>query len=415
MNVLADHRDLGRAMNIFTSSPLVGSGLPLWLPGGAVMRQELEQLARDVARKDGCEPVYSPVLGKRSLYERSGHWQKFADDMFPPLDDGSDDPLVLRPANCPHHAQVYASAPRSHRDLPIRYHEVAAMFRAERSGVVTGMSRVRQINLDDTHVFARPDQVGDEVKRALGSVLRVFDFLALDIDHVRLSGRDDSDRWLGDPVRWVDAEQQLEAVLRDTASSSDLQWQRAPGEAAFYGPKLDVHVVSPSGHGETLATVQLDFNQPERFGLEYVTAQGGRECPVMIHRGTVGAMERIVAYLLEAHDGRVPFWLAPVQVCLLPVSDDPEVAQAVNAARSELEAPGIRVRVESDGSLGNRIRLARGRRDALEAVIGPSEAGAGKVTVTDAAEDARASLPLGEFVLRAVTAAEGRARRVSLQ
>ena len=175
MNVPSDHRDLGRAMNIFTSSPLVGSGLPLWLPGGAVMRQELEQLARDVARMDGCEPVYSPVLGKRSLYERSGHWEKFADDMFPPLDDGSEDPLVLRPANCPHHAQVYAATPRSYRDLPIRYHEVGAMFRAERSGVVTGMSRVRQINLDDTHVFARPDQVGDEVERALASVLRVFD------------------------------------------------------------------------------------------------------------------------------------------------------------------------------------------------------------------------------------------------
>ncbi|HEX9888013.1 MAG TPA: threonine--tRNA ligase [Nitriliruptorales bacterium] len=414
MNAHPDHRDLGRAMNIFTSSPLVGSGLPLWLPGGAAMRYELECLAREIARRDGCQPVYSPVLGKRSLFERSGHWHKFADDMFPPLDDGSGDPLVLRPANCPHHAQLYASQPRSHRDLPVRYHELAAMFRAERSGVVTGMSRVRQINLDDTHVFARPDQVGEEVRRALSSVLEVFGLLGLDVDHVRLSGRDDSDRWLGDIRQWEDAERQLGSALEEVASPAGLSWRHAVGEAAFYGPKLDVQFVSPVGEEQTLATVQLDFNQPERFGLEYVTADGGRGRPVMIHRGTVGAMERIVAFLLEAHDGRVPFWLAPVQVCLLPVSAEEDVSRAVEAAHRELEAAGLRVHVEPDGSLGNRIRLARGRRDALEAVVGSAEARDGQVTVTDPVQGSRETLAVPEFVSRAAAAARDRGLRICL-
>ena len=238
--------------------------------------------------------------------------------------------------------------------------------------------------------------------------------LALEVDHVRLSGCDDSNRWLGHPGQWAGAEEQLASVLKDMAPAAGLPWHHAPGEAAFYGPKIDVQVASPNGHEETLATVQLDFNQPDRFGLEFVTADGGRERPVMIHRGTVGAMERIVAFLLEAHDGRVPFWLAPVQVCLLPVSDDRDIEQAVEAARTELEASGLRVRVESDGSLGNRIRLARGRRDALQAVIGPAESRAGQITVTDLAEGARASLNVTEFVSRAAQAAESRALRVAL-
>ena len=414
--VVIDHRDLGRDMRIFDTSPLVGPGLPLWLPAGAAVRYELEQYAREVALRTGCEPVYSPVLGKRSLFERSGHWAKFADDMFPPMylggsgsgsssgpgsgdrsdvdgrsgagsdqagDVGSDqaggagsdqagdvDPLVLRPANCPHHAQIYASEPRSYRDLPVRYSELAPMFRAERSGVLSGLSRVRQINLDDAHVFCRPDQVGAEVRTALEAVLEVLETLGIEVSYLRLSGRDASDKWLGEPEQWASAEEALREVLADVVAPAGLPWHAEAGEAAFYGPKIDVQVLDARGHEETLATVQLDFNQPERFDLTYVAASGARERVVMIHRGTVGAMERMVAFLLERHSGRLPFWLAPVQVCLLPVSDRSPDGEAgpdgADKLAADLRARGLRVRVERDGSLGNRIRLARKRRDALQ-------------------------------------------------
>ncbi len=417
-----DHRELGRDMRIFESSPLVGPGLPLWLPAGAAVRYELEQYAREVALRTGCEPVYSPVLGKRSLFERSGHWAKFADDMFPPMvvSDSDVDPLVLRPANCPHHAQIYASEPRSYRDLPVRYSELAPMFRAERSGVLSGLSRVRQINLDDAHVFCRPDQVADEVRVALAAVLEVLDTLGIEVSYLRLSGRDDSGRWLGVPGQWAAAEEALRAVL--TRLAGGLDWRAEAGEAAFYGPKIDVQVLDARGHEETLATVQLDFNQPERFDLTYVAASGERERVVMIHRGTVGAMERMVAFLLERHAGRLPFWLAPVQVCLLPVGDSAVVGGSggvsavdqVDELAADLRARGLRVRVERDGSLGNRIRLARKRRDALLGVLGPREIEAGVLAVTDPASGVKSSVLLSELGDRLAEAARKRVARVGL-
>ncbi|GGM34450.1 threonine--tRNA ligase [Promicromonospora citrea] len=413
MNASLDHRDLGRDLRIFDTSPLVGPGLPLWLPAGAAVRYELERYAREVALRTGCEPVYSPVLGKRSLFERSGHWAKFADDMFPPMSAGPDDPdpLVLRPANCPHHAQIYASEPRSYRDLPVRYAELAPMFRAERSGVLTGLSRVRQINLDDAHVFCRPDQVEAEVRTALGAVLEVLGTLGIEVAYLRLSGRDDSDRWLGEPARWAAAQEALRAVLDDVAG--DLPWRAEPGEAAFYGPKVDVQVLDARGHEETLATVQLDFNQPERFDLTYVAASGERERVVMIHRGTVGAMERMVAFLLERYAGRLPFWLAPVQLCLLPVGDGAP-ADAADALAADLRAQGVRVRVEREGSLGNRIRRARGRRDALLGVLGDREVAAGEVAITDPASGERHAVPLADLPPLLAEAAGSRALRPDL-
>lgn len=437
-----DHRELGREMRIFDSSPLVGPGLPLWLPAGAAVRYELEQYAREVALRTGCEPVYSPVLGKRSLFERSGHWAKFADDMFPPLvpagapgpgpdggadPDGDADPLVLRPANCPHHAQIYASEPRSYRDLPVRYSEIGSMFRAERSGVLSGLSRVRQINLDDAHVFCRPDQVEAEVRTAVVAVLEVLDTLGIEVSYLRLSCRDDSDRWLGAPEQWAAAEEALRAALEEPATGAGRlaagpPWRAEPGEAAFYGPKIDVQVLDARGHEETVATVQLDFNQPERFDLTYVAASGERERVVMIHRGTLGAMERMVAFLLERHAGRLPFWLAPVQLCLLPVADPSAGRGAgteprehdVDAVAADLRARGLRVRVERDGSLGNRIRLSRRRRDALLGVLGPREAAEGVLAVSDPASGAKAAVPLAELGDRLAAAARKRSLRVGL-
>ncbi|GII23602.1 threonine--tRNA ligase [Planosporangium mesophilum] len=379
-----DHRDLNADMAIFATDPMIGAGLPLWLPAGAVIRYELEMLAREIAHRDGCLPVYSPVLGKRALYERSGHWNKFSDDMFPPMRLGGDE-LVLRPANCPHHAMIYASQQRSYRQLPIRLNELASMFRAERSGVVSGLSRVRQISLDDTHVFCRPDQTAAEVARALRSALESQRVLGLPVDYVRLSRRDGSDSYLGSATQWQDAEQALRSAAAEVLGPGGPPLVEAVGEAAFYGPKLDLQVRDQRGSEETIATVQLDFNQPERLDLTYDAADGTRQRVVMIHRGTVGAMERVVAALLERYSGRLPLWLAPVQVCVLPIT--PAQDDYARALVDDLCTAGMRARLDTDGSLRARIRISRRRRDSLIAVIGPAEIISDLVHVTDLTAD----------------------------
>jgi threonyl-tRNA synthetase len=406
-----DHRDINQDLLVFATDPLAGAGLPLWLPNGAVIRDELQRLAKDLARADGCESVYSPVLGKRALFERSGHWAKFSDDMFPPMPVGGDE-LVLRPANCPHHALIYSSAQRSYRDLPVRYNELAAMFRAERSGVLSGLSRVRQINLDDTHVFCRQDQVADEAARALRSALRAQEILGLPVDYVRLSLHDDSPVYLGRPEQWSAAEE----ALRSAASTADLAGRGlrlvdAPGEAAFYGPKLDLQVRDGRGHEETIATVQLDFNQPERFDLTYEAADGTKQRVVMIHRGTVGSMERVVAALLEHYQGRLPLWLAPVQVCVLPVSLEHDVA--ARRLVDDLVAAGLRARMETAGSLGARVRASRQRRDHLMAVLGAAEVADESVQVTDISGGFRGSVKAADFLELVRGAYENRLPRVS--
>ncbi len=390
-----DHRDLNVDMSIFATDPSIGSGLPLWLPDGAVVRHELELFARDIARRDGCTPVYSPVMAKRALFEQSGHWAKFSDDMFPPMNVGNDD-LVLRPANCPHHALIYAAQPHSYRDLPVRLNELAPMFRAERSGVLSGLSRVRQINLDDTHVFCRPDQVASEVARALRAALGAQRVLGLPVDYVRLSRRDAGDGYLGAVDQWDRAEEALRGAAGDVLTAGTPALVEADGEAAFYGPKLDLQVRDGRGHEETIATVQIDFNQPERFGLDYTAADGSRQQVVMIHRGTVGAMERVVAALLERYQGRLPLWLAPVQVCVLPVG--PAQDGAVRDLVEQLTTSGLRARLDLDGSLGARIRASRQRRDCLIAVLGPSEVAADEVQVTDIAAGYKASLGRRELL-----------------
>ncbi|NNG38544.1 threonine--tRNA ligase [Flexivirga sp. ID2601S] len=396
----ADHRAIGRQLGVFAGSPMVGSGLPLWLPDGAVIYDELAALAADIARGDGCQPVHTPVLGKRALFERSGHWAKFADDMFPPMRLGDElpgDELVLRPANCPHHAMVYAARRHSYRELPIRLNELASMFRAERSGVVSGLSRVRQINLDDTHVFCRPDQIAAEAQTALRSALRAQQVLGLPVDYVRLSLPGDGGGYLGSPQQWSEAAD----ALRRAAGAVDLPSQGlslvdAVGEAAFYGPKLDLQVIGPNGHEETIATVQLDFVQPERFDLTYDAADDTRQRVVMIHRGTVGSMERVTAALLERYDGRLPLWLAPVQVCVLPVGEAQDAA--ARGLTDDLLGAGLRARFEPAGSLGARIRASRSRRDSVIAVVGEREVADGRVAVTDVASGFRGSLPVRDLL-----------------
>ena len=371
----ADHRRLGRELKLFATEPLVGAGLPLWLPDGAVIRAELERLAAEEAIRGGCQPVYTPVLAKRALFERSGHWAKFADDMFPPMRVGEEE-FVLRPANCPHHALVYASEQRSYRDLPVRLAELGAMFRSELSGVLGGLARVRQINLDDTHVFCAPEQMPGEIALAVQSVQRCYRLLGIDVARYRLSRRGPGGGYLGGDDLWAAAEGHLAAVLRDLG----LDYEDAPGEAAFYGPKIDVQVADPAGREETLSTVQLDFNQPERFDLCYIGPDGGRHRPVMIHRGGLSAMERLVAHLIEQYGGAFPPWLAPVQVVVLPVAE-PHAA-AARGVTGRLRAAGLRAECDpADATLGARIRQARERRIPYVAVIGDREDAGGLVAL----------------------------------
>jgi threonyl-tRNA synthetase len=406
-----DHRDINQDLPVFATDPLAGAGLPLWLPDGAVIREELQRLAKDIARADGCQSVYSPVLGKRALFVRSGHWAKFSDDMFPAMPVGSDE-LVLRPANCPHHALIYSSAHRSYRDLPIRLNELGAMFRAERSGVLSGLSRVRQINLDDTHVFCRPDQVAAEAARALRSALRAQEILGLPVDYVRLSRRDDSPAYLGEEPQWEAAEAALRAAAGAVRlGERGLSLVDAPGEAAFYGPKLDLQVRDGRGHEETIATVQLDFNQPERFDLTYDAADGSKARVVMIHRGTVGSMERVVAALLEHYQGRLPLWLAPVQVCVLPIGAEHDAA--ARRLVDDLIAAGLRPRLETAGPLGARIRSARQRRDHLIAVIGDAEVSDDSVQVTDVSGGFTGSVKVADLLSLLRGAYENRASRLT--
>ena len=371
----ADHRRLGRELKLFATEPLVGAGLPLWLPDGAVIRAEIERLAVEEAIRGGCRPVYSPVLAKRALFERSGHWAKFADDMFPPMRVGEEE-FVLRPANCPHHALVYASEQRSYRDLPVRLAELGAMFRSELSGVLGGLVRVRQINLDDTHVFCAPGQMPGEIALAVQSVQRCYRLLGIDVARYRLSRRGPGSGYLGRDDLWAAAEGHLAAVLGDLG----LDYEDAPGEAAFYGPKIDVQVADPAGREETLSTVQLDFNQPERFDLCYIGPDGGRHRPVMIHRGGLSAMERLVAHLIERYDGAFPPWLAPVQVVVLPVAEPH--AGAASGVIGRLRAAGLRAECDpADATLGARIRQARERRIPYVAVIGDREDASGLVAL----------------------------------
>ncbi|WFE38403.1 threonine--tRNA ligase [Micromonospora sp. WMMD998] len=370
---MIDHRRLGRDLELFVSDPLAGAGLPIWLPAGAAARHAVEEYVRELERRAGYRHVYSPPLGKRELFERSGHLGYFADDMFPPMRLSADDEFVLRPALCPHHALVFAARGRSYRELPLRVAELGGMYRAERSGVLGGLSRVRAISLNDAHNFCALEQVGDEVREILRLIGEAHAALGVRPAGFRLSVRGPGQRYVGDDAGWARAEDLLRAAL------DGVDAVEAPGEAAFYGPKIDVQIVDAAGRESTISTVQLDFDKPERFDLSYTDSDGGRKRPVMVHRSLVGSMERLFAYLIEVHEGAFPAWYAPVQVLLLPVDD----AQADAARRLgvEAEAAGLRVEVDSGGSLGARIRDAARRRVPYVGVVGAREAAEGAVSL----------------------------------
>jgi threonyl-tRNA synthetase len=370
-----DHRKLGRELDLFDSDPLIGSGLPFWLPAGAAARHEVESYLYDLERRHGYQHVYSPALGKRAMYELSGHWRNFVDDMFPPMRLGSSeeaDELVLRPSLCPHHALIFKSRPRSYRELPVRIAELGPMYRAERSGVLGGLQRVRSVQLNDAHIFCRLDQAGDEVAAVLRLMRAAHAALGVRVSAVRLSLRGDSGKYAGDEEGWASSEK----ILREALDAAGQPYEDAPGEAAFYGPKIDVQVQDPAGRESTLATVQIDFHQPAAFDLSYVDASGGRSRPVMVHRSLAGSMERLFAHLIEVHAGAFPAWYAAVQLAVIPVADflgDEFAARAV--------AAGLRVEVLHQGSVGRRIVEATRRRIPYVAVIGDREVSSGEVSL----------------------------------
>ncbi|SFW57470.1 threonyl-tRNA synthetase [Amycolatopsis australiensis] len=361
-----DHRKLGRELGLFGTDPLIGAGLPYWLPDGAIVRHSLEEYVRGLERRSGYRHVHSPVLAKRELYEISGHWAHYRDDMYPPMDVGGEQ-LVLRPSLCPHHALIYRSRGRSHRELPLRIAELGGMYRSELSGVLGGLSRVRAIQLNDAHIFCTLDQVEAEASAALAMIRQAYDALDIRPARYRLSLPGAGGKYVaGDWDRSVE-------ILRSVLDG--LPYDAVEGEAAFYGPKIDVQIADSAGRESTLSTVQVDFHQPEQFGLEYVGADAAKHRPVMVHRSIIGSVERAVAQLVEVHGGAFPAWLAPVQLRLLPVS-----AAEVPYAREVLDRCGnLRAEIAAEGSLGARIR--DGRWAPFQAVIGSREVAAGQLSL----------------------------------
>jgi threonyl-tRNA synthetase len=369
-----DHRKLGRELGLFDTDPLIGSGLPYWLPDGATVRHALEEYIRDTERRAGYQHVYSPVLGKKELYEISGHWSHYSADMFPAMDLGGEQ-VVLRPSLCPHHALIYRSRAHSYRELPLRIAELGGMYRSELSGVLGGLSRVRAIQLNDGHIFCTPDQVADEARAALDLIRRAYRDLGIEPARYRLSLAGPNGKYVAGPGMW----QRAAALLAEVLDASGVEYEAVAGEAAFYGPKIDVQIADSAGREATLSTVQVDFYQPEQFGLHYIGPDGAKHRPVMVHRSIIGSAERAVAHLIERHGGAFPAWLAPIQLAILPVSDA-ERPRAAALLQQGLDQ-GLRPHLADPehGSLGARIRAAR--RVPYQAVIGAREAADGQVAL----------------------------------
>jgi threonyl-tRNA synthetase len=372
-----DHRKLGRELNIFDTDPLIGAGLPYWQPAGAAIRHVLEEYIAELERRAGYQHVYSPVLAKRELYEISGHWEHYRDGMYPPMTLGSDHPggehLVLRPSLCPHHAVIYRSRARSYRELPLRLAELGGQYRSELSGVLGGLTRVRAMQLNDAHIFCTADQVAAEAAAALAMIRQAHRALGIEPSRFRLSLASPALKYAGSKEIWDEAT----AILRDVLASAGVGYEAEEGEAAFYGPKIDVQVADSAEREASIATIQVDFYQPERFALEYRGADGARHRPVMVHRSVIGSIERQVAHLIDVHGGAFPPWLAPVQLVVLPVAD----AQLPQARQLAMQATdqGLRADVASEGSLAARIRAHR--LVPYLAVIGRAEAVGGEVAL----------------------------------
>lgn len=370
-----DHRKLGKELDLFVLSDLVGPGLPLFTPRGTVLRSELVKYSEELQRSIGYEAVWVPHITRVDLYKKSGHYDKYP-ERFDVSSVESDDDFMLKPMNCPHVAQIYASAPRSYRDLPLRYMETTTMYRDEKSGELHGLSRVRALTQDDSHAFVRHDQIADEIKGILAIVKQMYDTLGMALS-VDLSFKDDSDNYFGDLELWT----QAQAIIEQTAKDVGLDYKIELGEAAFYGPKIDIYVSDALGRKWQCATVQLDFVQPERFELEYTDENGEKKRPAMVHKAILGSIERFLSVYIEHTAGKFPVWLAPEQIRVITVNqEDDTVSFAENIVKRAKDL-GLRVHLDNNNdSVGKKIRNSEVMKVPYTIVIGEKEIESGKIT-----------------------------------
>ncbi|HDI0784061.1 TPA: threonine--tRNA ligase [Staphylococcus aureus] len=391
-----DHRKIGKELELFTNSQLVGAGLPLWLPNGATIRREIERYIVDKEVSMGYDHVYTPVLANVDLYKTSGHWDHYQEDMFPPMQLDETESMVLRPMNCPHHMMIYANKPHSYRELPIRIAELGTMHRYEASGAVSGLQRVRGMTLNDSHIFVRPDQIKEEFKRVVNMIIDVYKDFGFEDYSFRLSYRDpeDKEKYFDDDDMWNKAEN----MLKEAADELGLSYEEAIGEAAFYGPKLDVQVKTAMGKEETLSTAQLDFLLPERFDLTYIGQDGEHHRPVVIHRGVVSTMERFVAFLTEETKGAFPTWLAPKQVQIILVNIDLHYDYA-RQLQDELKSQGVRVSIDDrNEKMGYKIREAQMQKIPYQIVVGDKEVENNQVNVRQYGSQDQETVEKDEFI-----------------
>ncbi|HYG77601.1 MAG TPA: threonine--tRNA ligase [Planctomycetota bacterium] len=399
-----DHRVIGKQFGLFTMSPLVGQGLVLWMPNGGIIRTELQNLMQGELTKRGYKPVFTPHIGSVELYKTSGHFPYYKDSQYPTLkseakkENGeAEEEYLLKPMNCPHHIQIYAAEPHSYRDLPIRLAEFGTVYRYEQSGELNGMTRVRGLTQDDAHLFCTPEQVEKEIQSTVGLVQTIFGALGLKDYRVQVSLRDPaSDKYTGDPAKWNMAEETLKRVAKDM----NLPHEAVPGEAAFYGPKLDFMVKDCIGREWQLGTVQLDYNLPERFKLEYIGSDNNRHRPVMIHRAPFGSFERFVGILIEHFAGAFPLWLAPTQVRVANITDKQEEASL--KVVQMLAAEGFRVEADlGKGKINAKVAESEAAKIPYLLVIGDREAQAGTVAVRGRGRKDLGTMPVAEFIAKA--------------
>lgn len=391
-----DHRKIGKELELFSNNPLVGAGLPLWLPNGATIRREIERYIVDKEVSMGYDHVYTPVMANVDLYKTSGHWDHYQEDMFPTMKLDGYEEMVLRPMNCPHHMMIYANKPHSYRELPIRIAELGTMHRYEASGAVSGLQRVRGMTLNDAHIFVRPDQIKEEFKRVVNLIIDVYNDFNFENYSFRLSYRDpeDKEKYFDDDEMWIKAE----SMLKEAVDELGLDYEEAIGEAAFYGPKLDVQVQTAMGKEETLSTAQLDFLLPQKFELTYIGNDGEQHRPVVIHRGVVSTMERFVAFLTEETKGAFPTWLAPKQVEIIPVNVDLHYDYA-RLIQDELKSQGVRVEIDDrNEKMGYKIREAQMQKIPYQLVVGDKEVENKEVNVRKYGSQDQETLEKDEFI-----------------
>jgi threonyl-tRNA synthetase len=409
-----DHRRLGQELDLFVMSDMVGSGLPMFTPRGTVLRDEFADFSNTLRQRFGFEKVWTPHITKKELYEASGHWDKFGDELFLVKSQETSDQLVLKPMNCPHHTRIYASQPRSYRDLPIRYLETTTDYRDEKTGELGGLNRVRSLTQDDSHVFCRQDQIEREINYLLAAADELYTTVSMSL-RVRLSYRDDSDAYLGDKELWQSAQEQL----KNAVVANKLNYFEMEGEAAFYGPKIDFMATDAIGREHQVATVQLDFVQPARFGLEYASDDGSKQQPVMIHCALLGSIERFLSVYIEHTAGRFPVWVAPEQVRLITVNQEKETVDFAAKIQSQAKDLGLRVVIDnSNESVGKKIRAAEVMKVPYTAVIGEKEIASGEVVPRIrkdmAVMDVPLAVPFEQFLKTVANEAKSRVLKTSL-